>query len=367
MILFVFASIYFLTLAGFVVGLMKGLRNRGVSHGSDASPRVSVIVCARNEEIHIGRCIESLSKLSYPEQSIEFIVVDDHSDDSTPEILAKWQHTLPNLKIVNTDGKENCGGGGKVNALIHGIDAATGEYVFITDADCEVSPQWINNYLKWYDDRTGMVSSITILNSSRPFDAAQSTEMMQLLGMSMAAINIGIPVSIIGNNLSIRKKAYEAIGGYRKIPFSVTEDVELFRAMWRSEWDVKFKANDDLLVKTNPPVSVRQWGHQKQRWVVGGAKSIGPSGWMILLLGYLGWATMIAAPFLLSPINVLFIIIIKLLGDLLIVLPVMRSMKTTYLLPYFPVYQVYLLFFLLCVPFKYAQKTVVWKGRDYQT
>lgn len=367
MILFVLAAIYFLTLAGFVVGLLKGLRNGGTSKLFDTPPNVSVIVCARNEEKNIDRCIESLSKLNYPLSSIEIIIVDDHSDDNTPNILTQWQSKLSNLRILNIDGKENCGGGGKVNALIHGIDDATGEYVFITDADCEVTPNWINNYLKWYDEKTGMVSSITILNSSRPFDAAQSTEMMQLLGMSMAAINVGIPVSIIGNNLSIRKKAYEDIGGYRNIPFSVTEDVELFRAMWRSKWDVKFKANDELLVKTNPPVSVRQWWHQKQRWVVGGAKSIGPSGWMILLLGYLGWATMIAAPFLLSPINVLLIIAIKLLGDLLIVLPVMRSMKTTYLLPYFPVYQFYLLFFLLCVPFQYAQKTVVWKGRDYQT
>lgn len=364
MIPLIVAAAYFLGLASFLVGLARGLRRTGAKETLERRPLVTVLVCARNEEANIDRCLGSLERLSYPSERLQLIVVDDNSSDSTPALLTKWQSRLDHLRVLSlTNGGQ---GGGKVNALIAGLDVAEGEFVCITDADCQVPPTWISNYLQWYDSDTGMVSGLTITNSNAPTAVAQSFEMMQLLGMSMAGINMGIAVSIIGNNLSIRRAAYESIGGYRAIPFSVTEDVALFQAMWRSTWKVKFKANDELLVTTNPPGSLRAWWRQKQRWVIG-AKSLGFIGWFILILGYLGMFAAIGGFFFLPTSTASVVLAIKLAGDLLILLPMMISLKRLHLLPYFVLYQFYLLFFLLCVPLQYAQRTVKWKGRDYHT
>jgi cellulose synthase/poly-beta-1,6-N-acetylglucosamine synthase-like glycosyltransferase len=322
-----------------------------------------VIVCARNEEQNIDRCIESLSNLDYP--ALELIIVDDNSDDATSEKLSAWKQRLPHLRIVDLHGQPRAAQG-KVGALIRGIDAATGNIICITDADCVVNPNWVSNYVQWYDDSTGMVSSLTVLDSNTLFGAAQSCEMIQLLSMSMAAINHGVPVSIIGNNLSFRKSAYEEIGGYRNIPFSVTEDIALFQAMWHSGWKVTFKANEDLLVLSQPPGSFHTWWRQKQRWVVGG-KSIGGPGWVILLLGYLGIGILTIAVSCGIISQILIILAIKITADLLILAPVAGSIAKPKLLLFFPVYEIYLTFFLLCVPIMYFQKTVSWKGRDYQT
>ncbi len=365
MIFIILSGLYALALLCFAYGVVLGLRNRKTKSPA-GEPNISIVICARNEEANIDRCLDSLTKLNYPPEKVEIIVVDDHSTDATASKIAAWQQGTPAIKLLSLVGKEVLGGGGKVNALIHGLDLASGEYLFITDADCHVPAEWVRNYLNWYDERTGMVSSITILDKATPLAGAHSFEMMQLLAMSMAAINIGIPVSIIGNNLSLRKKAYEEVGGYRSIPFSVTEDVALFQTMWKSNWDVKFKANKDLLVETNPPGSFKTWWRQKQRWVVGG-KSIGFMGWLILLLGYLGMVGLIGGVFIGNTTMALIAIGLKLLGDLFILLPVMFSLRTLKLLPYFPLYQLYLLFFLICVPIQYSNKKVVWKGRDYRT
>src|SRR5436305_10460995 len=194
---------------------MRGLRRKGEFPLSQF-PSVTILICARNEEKNIDACLESLSRLNYPSELLEILVVDDCSTDSTAAKLAAWKEKLHQLKTISTetfDGESD----GKVAALIHGMDVATGEFVCLTDADCSVSPNWVKEHLRWYNEDTGMVSSITVLDSLKPFDAGQSLEMTELLGLSMAAINYGIPVSVIGNNLSIRKAAYEEIGGYRKI------------------------------------------------------------------------------------------------------------------------------------------------------
>jgi cellulose synthase/poly-beta-1,6-N-acetylglucosamine synthase-like glycosyltransferase len=360
------AAFYFLGLAAFLPGLFRGLRRKD-EFPLLQLPHVTVLICARNEEKNLDFCLTSLGKINYPIELLEILVVDDSSTDSTPEMLQSWKSKLPNLKTISTDDFNRREFEGKVGALIRGMDAANGEYVIITDADCSVSPNWVREHLRWYDSDTGMVSSITVLDSIKPFDAAQSIEMTELLGLSMAAINYNIPVSIIGNNLSLRKAAYEEIGGYRKIPFSVTEDVALFQTVWDTgKWKVRFKANDDLLVKSKPPGSFGTWWRQKHRWVIGG-KDIKIMGAMILVLGFIGAFVLIAAPFTLPLGFALLAIAIKFLGDLLVIFPTLHRMNQKKLAFYLIAYQLYLFFFLLCFPILYFQKNVRWKGRVYHT
>ncbi|MEI8134102.1 MAG: glycosyltransferase [bacterium] len=326
-----------------------------------------MLICARNEENNIEKCLQSLAKLNYPSELLEILVVDDRSSDSTPLILAQWINRLPNLRTITTQKADNPEIRGKINALIHGMDEATGEFVVITDADCVVTPNWVREHLRWYEAETGMVSSITVLDSPKSFDRAQSLEMTELLGLSMAAINFGIPVSVIGNNLSIRKQTYQEIGGYRNIPFSVTEDVALFQKVWDTKkWKVRFKANNDLLVLSQPPDSFKTWWRQKHRWVIGG-KDIKIMGKLILLLGFIGAFVLVAAPITLSVNMAILIISIKCLSDLIIIYPTLRAMKQTKLTFFFFAYQLYLFFFLICVPILYSQKDVKWKGRVYHT
>ncbi len=364
------SALYFFGLAAFVPGLLRGLRRKKTSDFgllTSYSPQVTVLVCARNEEDNIDRCLNSLSAINYPSELLEILIVDDHSSDATAKMLESWKAKLPNLKTISTVVSVEAQHLGKVNALIQGMDAARGEFVLITDADCSVCPNWVKEHLRWYSDDTGMVSSITVLESMKPFNIAQSLEMTELLGLSMAAINYNIPVSVIGNNLSIRKQTYEEIGGYRNIPFSVTEDVALFQTVWNSgKWKVRFKANDDLLVRSKPPGNYITWWKQKHRWVIGG-KDIKLMGRLILLLGFIGAFTLIAAPFVLPLQFALAAIMIKFMGDLLIMYPVLRGLKQMKLIWFLFVYQLYLFYFLICVPILFFQKDVKWKGRIYHT
>jgi cellulose synthase/poly-beta-1,6-N-acetylglucosamine synthase-like glycosyltransferase len=350
----------------FVPGVLRGIsikKKRSIPESE--LPFITVLVCARNEENSISKCISSLVALDYPIEKIELLIVNDHSTDKTGDILTEWITKLPNLRILNTT-DEDTGMHGKVNALTQGFDVATGEIVLMTDADSYVPSGWAREYVSWYDDKTGMVASITSLDGGNLFDACHSVEMVEVLALGMSGINYNVPTSIIGNNFSVRRSVYESLGGYRKVAFSVTEDLALFQAVWKSGWEVRSKSSPDFAVLTEPTPNFKTWWRQKQRWVQGG-KSIGWPGHVIIGVGFIGVALLILSLFSSSLSFTMLLLAVKCAADLLILVPTLNSMGRNRLLLFLPMYQLYLLFFLLCVPIMYFQRDVKWKGRVYHS
>ncbi|MGH9448388.1 MAG: glycosyltransferase, partial [Terriglobia bacterium] len=97
-------------------------------------PFVSAIVPARNEEANIARSVRSIA--AQPE-ILEIIVVDDQSEDRTPEILKELE--APTLRILRVDHLPS-GWLGKPHALVAGARIASGDWLLFTDADTEHRP-----------------------------------------------------------------------------------------------------------------------------------------------------------------------------------------------------------------------------------
>src|SRR5438093_98936 len=80
-------TLLLLPLARAVWALRAAFVEPPVVDSSQSSPRVSVVVPARNEELAIGDCVRSLLAQRY--SNFEVIVLDDRSTDRTPEILGE--------------------------------------------------------------------------------------------------------------------------------------------------------------------------------------------------------------------------------------------------------------------------------------
>ena len=366
--------LYFAEHAIYIVGIIRGIRPpEGTAPFDDDAPEeelknfplCTVLVCARDEERNIEHCLKSLAAIDYPKDRLEVLIVDDKSTDATPKILEAWKEKMPNLTVLRT-GEEIMHLRGKVNALTQGMDVAKGEFVMITDADSRVKPNWVKEYVKYYDENTGMVASVTLLDVKHTLDGIQSVDWSYLLGLAMASANINVPLSVIGNNISVRRAAYEDVGGYREIPFSVTEDFALFQAIWKKEpWKVRFPLHRDLLVMSEPCPNFKAWWRQKHRWVKGG-EGLKAIGYLIFIIGLLANLAMITSLFILPVFAALLVIAIKWSADLLIILPVLARTRMQSLLKYFPIYEVYLALFVFSMPVMIAQKNVKWKGRVYR-
>jgi glycosyltransferase involved in cell wall biosynthesis len=98
---------------------------------------ISIIIPALNEEKMIGRCLESLTKLTFMRDRFEVLVVDNGSRDRTPAIADSFKDRL-NLKVLQQAGV-------RISALRNlGARAAVGDIVAFLDADCLAPPDWLD-------------------------------------------------------------------------------------------------------------------------------------------------------------------------------------------------------------------------------
>src|ERR1700693_2061630 len=58
------------------------------------STKISVIIAARNEEENIGHLLQALQEQTYPSNSFETIVINDHSDDNTVGIAKQFKGVI---------------------------------------------------------------------------------------------------------------------------------------------------------------------------------------------------------------------------------------------------------------------------------
>lgn len=95
---------------------------------------VSIIVPARNEKGNIENAIKRLPAFG---ASQEFVFVEGHSADHTYEEMLRVKDVYKdkNIKVLIQSGK------GKGNAVREGFEAATGDVLFILDADLTTPPE----------------------------------------------------------------------------------------------------------------------------------------------------------------------------------------------------------------------------------
>ncbi len=359
-IFFIFVSIYFLETVIFVIGIRKEFQKIA----DDQLPSISIIVAARDEEDNIFDCLLSLDKLIYPKEQIEIIIVNDNSTDRTGEIVENFIKTKPKFKLIKPS-KQYGDVKGKANAIANGIEIAKGEIIFTTDADCIVSPTWAKTLASYYKPDVAMVCGYTNQTSQTNFKAMQSLDFIYLLGVAAGAMNLGKPLSCIGNNMSYRKSVYEEIGGYANIPFSVTEDFKLLMAFHKlKKYKIIYPLDADGLVtsKACPDLKTLYW--QKKRWGVGGLDS-DVVGFGVMAPAFIIHLMIFLAPFFYSA-TLLYLLLFKFFIDYFFLLPLCQHLKQKMKLTQFVFFEIYFLIYVVLLPFIVLfKKKVKWKGRSF--
>ena len=251
----------------FIVGSKKKFGKIGES----VLPSVSVIVAARNEKDNILDCLHSLDELKYPEDKIEIIMVNDHSTDETGRLIKEFIAGKDKFKYLEPESEIGTLKG-KTNALANAIRKANGEIILTTDADCVVSPTWAMELASYYKPDVAMVCGYTDQLKNTLFGGMQSTDFLYLLMVAGGVMNLGKPLSCIGNNMSYRKSVYDEIGGYESLPFSVTEDFNLLMAMHKlRKYKIIYPMTSEGMVTSKPCPTWKALYRQKKRWAKAGA------------------------------------------------------------------------------------------------
>jgi len=364
-LILIFSAIFY---AGEIILFLLALSKKEKKHKHIASfPNVSVVVAARNEEENIERCLRSILQVDYPADKLEVVVADDGSTDRTPEIISKIKQEHNNLKVIRIESQIN-NLKGKANALAQAITQTNGEFIFLTDADCEVPRTWIKGMLRHFDEKTGVASGVTIIEIGKIFYGMQSLDWAFLLSVAAAVGRLFKPVACIGNNMAFRKEAYIECGGYQNLKFSITEDFALFKAITENgKWGYAFPVDLETLVISKPVKTLKELYHQKKRWGTGGLDT-GLLGIAVMSGGFIFHLLLILSPLLIEKISSLLIsLVLKFFIDGAFLFKTLRKFKKTSLLKYLLFFELYYIIYVVVLPFVvfFGGKTV-WKDRKYK-
>jgi cellulose synthase/poly-beta-1,6-N-acetylglucosamine synthase-like glycosyltransferase len=107
-----------------------------------SQPEYSVVVPAYQAAGVIGDCVRALNAQTVARERYEIIVADDGSSDETP-LAARQAGAERALVLAHR---------GPAAARNAGIEAARGDILLFTDADCEPSPEWLGRMVAPFTD-----------------------------------------------------------------------------------------------------------------------------------------------------------------------------------------------------------------------
>lgn len=330
-------------------------------------PFVSVIIPARNEESKIEQCILSIAKNNYPIDKYEIIAINDRSIDDTGALLDDLCKIVPNLKVIHNDSRKALKNlQGKPGALQLAINNSFGEIFIMTDADCTVSENWIITHAKCYKDKNlGLTAAFTNTDGDNLFSKVQAVEWLYMHTMAIAGIGLKAPLSCYGNNMSVSRKSFDELGGYANIKFSITEDLALLHATYKSGWHVRHLSNSESSITTMPNKTFGEYINQHHRWAVG-ALALGWKAFFFALSSIAMWTGLIVSAIIQDWCWFSIILASRFLLDSVLSIPAMIRLKRTDLIKYLVPAIFFMMFIELLAPFFLLKRNVSWKGQVFK-
>ena len=236
---------------------------------STTTPKVSIILPARNEEDFIGRCLESLRTQDY--NDFEIIAIDDSSEDKTGEIIEEL--TKKDSKIIHVSANEKPQNWmGKNWACMEGFKKATGNIMLFTDADTKFEKNVISLAVSHLQSED--LDALTVIPRLRCIDRITKITLPMLstfLHSRYSALNVNNPKKKVGyffgSFFVIKRKAYEEIGTHEKVKQEIIEDGALGKITKESGYALKMVRGEHLIEALYSRSSKEMWNGLKRLMV----------------------------------------------------------------------------------------------------
>lgn len=167
-------------------------------------PYVSIVIPTYHDWNRLSLCIKALQNQTYPKDSFEVIIVNNDPKDHAPN-----NYSLPvNVKVLS-EGKV-----GSYAARNTGIEAAKGEIIGFTDADCVPHPDWIEKAVEKFSigtvDRIGGKIELFYQNE----DKKSWIELYESIYSFNQKKTVEILKASVTANLFARRELFDKVGKF---------------------------------------------------------------------------------------------------------------------------------------------------------
>jgi cellulose synthase/poly-beta-1,6-N-acetylglucosamine synthase-like glycosyltransferase len=371
----IFITILYLVLIG---SLIYGFDKVNDFLLKDLKPKTkfSIVIPFRNEASNLPAMLESISKLNYPKELFEIILIDDESDDDSVAIietyfeknldLARIDRTLlKNDRHTKSPKKEAI-----TNAILH----AKYDWIITTDADCMLPKYWLDSFDECIQTQGPefIVAPITYSKTNTFLDRFQLLDVMSLQSSTIGGFGIGKPFLCNGANLAYTKQLFNSLKGFEgNTDIGSGDDIFILEKVVKNQpTKVRFLKCEQAIVTTMPQPTADALMSQRIRWA---AKASAYQNWfgkfasivVFLMNGGLFVFGLLTLVGILKTNILIYILVIKFGIDFLLIYKTAIFMNQKEVMKsYFFAFLIYP-FFSVYVAFASIFKGYKWKGRDY--
>jgi cellulose synthase/poly-beta-1,6-N-acetylglucosamine synthase-like glycosyltransferase len=230
-------------------------------------PRISVVIPAYNAAATLPACLAALGRQVNVPAPFEVLVIDDGSCDSTAAVVRQFSARLPG----SASGSDLAADvqllqqphAGAAAARNRGIQAARGELIFFTDADCVPADDWLAAMARPFE-RPGVAGCEGVYATRQTELIARFAQLeYQVKYRAMAGCD---SIDFVGTNCGgYRRPVLLAAGGFdSSLPGACVEDVELaFRV---SALGHRLVFNPAAVVRHRHPATLRGYLARKAHY-----------------------------------------------------------------------------------------------------
>ena len=254
--------------------LVAGVKNLRLSSGKkekfstlnvERLPTVSIIVPVKDEEKVVGRLLDALLKLDYPQDKREIVIVEDGSVDKTVELCKEYVRRHPSQVRLFSQQTSN----GKPSALNYALEHVNGEIVAVFDADSVPRSDALLKAVEHFEDPSvaavqGRACSINAdVNMLTKFISYEETVRYETYMRGKDALNLFVPLT--GSCYFVRRRALLEVDGWNGA--SLSEDMEIALKLTEKGHCIRYAP--EIRCWQEYPVKLAQLIKQRIRWFRG--------------------------------------------------------------------------------------------------
>ena len=234
--------------------------------GNDTQVGISIVIAFRNEVSNLGRLLSMLSQQAYPAHLYEIILVNDHSDDGSEELVRHFCEETPNFVFINCEEAET----GKKSALKAGINKASHDLIITTDADCTMGKYWLASFAAFFEKMNPdmIIGLVDMISGNSFFEKFQEVEFLSLIGSGAGAAAGQRPIYCNAACFAFRKSLYQGFTDPMLQGIASGDDTLFMHAVKKNQ------GGQIMLLKSTRAIAFTQalssWSgyiNQRRRWV----------------------------------------------------------------------------------------------------
>jgi glycosyltransferase involved in cell wall biosynthesis len=260
LLFFIIILIYSLTIAWLTYGFdkIKSFEPNAVAPKN----KFSIIVPFRNEAENLPILLESFSKLNYPSDLFEVVLVDDASDFRFQILDFRFQISiLDNIQVSNSPKKD---------AILTAINHIKNQWIITTDADCVVHKNWLqtlDNYIQQNNPEM-IVGAVNYDCKNQFLHHFQQLDMASLQGATMGSFGVKKGFMCNGANFAYTKNLFLNLNGFDgNDKIASGDDVFLLqKARTQFPEKVHYLKSENTIITTKPLDDWKSLFYQRVRW-----------------------------------------------------------------------------------------------------